>query len=401
MADVLAAAIGDRQRAPRRELAVGYGLTTLRLSVAESGRIVGAARRRFRRHNPARRFIERQVFEALADSSRHQPDPQVVREQVRWNPEVREALEWMWPKLTPAQLLHDLYGSRALLRSAARGHVGADTIERLYRPRSSSAGAVFWTTDDVPLLDEANSLLGSPRRGVDVDPRTYGHIVVDEAQDRSPMELRMFGRRSLSGSMTVVGDVAQATGPWGVDDWDDVLAHLPDRRGSRRAELTIGYRIPRSIVEPGNRVLAVAAPQLTPPDAVREGEHPARFVPVDGRDRLADVVVAEAVIEADAVEPGNVAVIVAREFVDPMVEAFARAHIEVGRATRSGLEARITLVPVDLVKGLELDGIVVVEPAAMAESGPKGLQSLYVALTRATQRLTVVHARPLPDALRE
>jgi DNA helicase IV len=401
MAEVLVAAVGDRQRPLRRELAVGYGLTTLRLSVAESGRIVQTARRRFRRHNPARRFVERQVFEALADSSRHQPDPEVVRESTRWNPEVRNALEWMWPRLTPAQLLHDLYGSRALLRSAAQGHVSADTIELLQRPRSSSVDDVIWTTDDVPLLDESNGLLGSPRRGVDVDPRTYGHIVVDEAQDRSPMELRMLTRRSLGGSMTVVGDVAQATGPWGVDDWDDVLAHLPDRRDSRHAELTVGYRIPRSIVEPGNRVLAVAAPQLTPPDAVREGEHPARFVSVDGPDRLADVVVLEAGIEADAVDPGNVAVIVPRDLVDPVVDAFDRAQVEIGRATRSGLEARITLVPVDLVKGLELDAAVVVEPAALAENGPKGLRSLYVALTRATRRLTIVHARALPDALRE
>jgi len=401
MADVLTAGVRTRQRPLRDELAVGYGLTTLRLSVADSRRIVKAARRRFRRHNPARRFVERQVFEALAASSRHDPDPQVVREQIRWNPEVRAALEWMWPKLTPAQFLHDLYGSRALLRAAARGQVDVATVELLHRPRSASAEDVVWTTDDVPLLDEANGLLGATRRGVDVDPRTYGHIVVDEAQDRSPMELRMLARRSLSGSMTVVGDVAQATGPWGVDDWDDVLAYLPDRRGSRRRELTVGYRIPRSIVEPGNRVLAVAAPQLTPPDAVREGEDPAKFVAVDGPARLADVVVIEAGIEADAVDPGNVAVITPRELVDEMLAAFARAGIEVGRATRSGLEARVTLVPVDLVKGLELDAAVVVEPAAMAENGVKGLRSLYVALTRATQRLTVVHARPLPEALQD
>jgi DNA helicase IV len=361
---------------------------------------VKAARRRFRAHNPARRFVERQMFEALADSSRHQPDPDVVRDQLRWSPEVREALEWMWPTLTPAQLLYDLYGSTALLRSAAQGHMEVDVVERLHRSRTGSADEVVWSTDDVPLLDEANRLLGGPR-GVDVAPRTYGHIVIDEAQDRSPMELRMLARRSLGGSMTVVGDVAQATGPWGVDDWDDVLAHLPDRRGDRRAELTVGYRIPRSIVEPGNRVLAVAAPRLTPPDAVREGDHPARFVAVADPGRLADAVVAEALVEAEAVDPGNVAVIVPAELVDPVVAAFDRADVEVGRATRSGLEARITLVPVDLVKGLELDAAVVVEPADMVESGPKGLRSLYVALTRATHRLAVVHARPLPEALRE
>ena len=397
MADVVAGAIRDRQRPLRHELAVGYGLTTLRLSVEASRRIVKAARRRFRRHNAGRRFVERQVFEQLAASSRHEPDPDVVRDQIRWNPDVREALEWMWPRLTPAQLLHDLYGSEALLRSAARGVMEPDLVAQLHRPRSASVDDVTWTTDDVPLLDEANSLLGAGR-GVDVEPRTYGHIVVDEAQDRSPMELRMLSRRSLNGSMTVVGDVAQATGPWGVDDWDDVLAHLPSRRPSRRAELTVGYRIPRSIVEPGNRVLAVAAPQLTPPDAVREGDDPARFVAVDGA-TLAETVVAEAQHEAEAVRPGNVAVIVPATMVDGIASAFASAGVQIGRATRSGLEAEITLVPVDLVKGLELDAAVVVEPAAIVESGPKGLRALYVALTRATQRLVVVHEDPLPAAL--
>ncbi|MEL7207377.1 MAG: ATP-binding domain-containing protein, partial [Actinomycetota bacterium] len=130
-----------------------------------------------------------------------------------------------------------------------------------------------------------------------------------------------------------------------------------------------------------------------------EGEDPARFVRVDGD--LAAAVVHEALVEADAVSPGNVAVIVPRDLAEPTAEAFAEAGVEVGRATRSGLEAGITLVPVDLVKGLELDAALVVEPAAIVESGPKGLKALYVALTRATHRLTVVHARDLPPSLRE
>jgi hypothetical protein len=113
----------------------------------------------------------------------------------------------------------------------------------------------------------------------------------------------------------------------------------------------------------------------------------------------ADAVVREAGQEADAVSPGNVAVIVPPALLEATADAFARAGVEIGRATRSGLEARITLVPVDLVKGLELDAAVVVEPAAIVESGPKGLRALYVALTRATQRLAIVHARPLPPAL--
>src|SRR4029450_8165472 len=162
-------------------------------------------------------------------------------------------------------LLHDLYGSRALLRHAARGVLDPDDAERLWRGRAGPApegsgargGApapeVTWTVDDAPLLDEAHAQLGQVR-GLD-EIRTFGHIVVDEAQDRSPMELRMLDRRSLSGSMTVVGDIGQATGAWAADDWEGVLRHLTDRRPPRRIELTVGYRIPRSIMGPAVAVL--------------------------------------------------------------------------------------------------------------------------------------------------
>src|SRR5690606_22529362 len=122
--------------------------------------------------------------------------------------------------------------------------------DALARPRVGELDLadVVWSVDDVPLLDEARALLGAPprRKGqapIDDEVRTYGHIVVDEAQDLSPMQLRMLTRRSLGGSMTIVGDIAQATGAWAHASWDEILEHLPDRRPPRRAELTVGYRI--------------------------------------------------------------------------------------------------------------------------------------------------------------
>jgi DNA helicase IV len=347
--------------------------------------------------------VESQLFAALADASRTPTTPEEVRERLRMTPEVREALERMWPVLTPAELLHDLYGSRALIELAGK-HLHDDELTALERPRSDDVANVVWTHDDVPLLDEARALLGpKPRRRRDRSDadeiRTYGHIVVDEAQDLSPMQLRMLARRSLNGSMTVVGDIAQATGVWAHSGWDEILTHLPDKRPSRRAELTIGYRIPKPTMDLAAQVLAVAAPELEPPDSVRQQGDPPRIVE-STLDDLADRVARVAAEERNAVDPGSVAVIAPQTLVEDVAEALDRTGIEYGRAARNGLEAQVTLVPVSLVKGLELDAAVVVEPAAIVDEEAQGPRALYVALTRATKRLAIIHARPLPEPLR-
>ena len=406
MVKVLRRAVHDRQRALREDLVVGYGLTHLRVDVAETERIVAEARRRFHRHNAGRRFVEAELYAALARSSRDDLSANAVRDRVRATIEVREALEWMWPVLTPAQLLHDLFGSRALLRHAGRGQLTEDESDALHRPRSVAVEQVVWTNDDAPLLDEARALLGPRPRARrtngdgDDEVRTYGHIVVDEAQDLSPMQLRMLNRRSLNGSMTVVGDIAQSTGEWAHGSWQEILDHLPDRRPPRRAELTVGYRLPAPNMALASRVLRVAAPDLSPPTSIREDGDPPRILRADPGD-LAARVVATAGDELAAVGNGNVAVIVPASLVDEVSDAFAASGVDFGRATRHGLDAQITVVPVGLVKGLELDASVVVEPAAMVDEEAQGLRALYVALTRATKRLAVVHARPLPEALQE
>jgi len=230
--------------------------------------------------------------------------------------------------------------------------------------------------------------------------RTYGHIVVDEAQDLSPMQLRMLNRRSLNGSMTIVGDIAQSTGSWAHADWNEVLEQLPERRAPRRTELTIGYRLPGPNMALAAKVLALAAPDLRPPSSVRQTGDEPRFVQA-GPGQLAETVVEAALFERDTVHPGSVAVIVPDSLVGPVAEALEAADVPFGRAARNGLDTQITLVPVSLVKGLELDATVVVEPAAIVAEEPQGMRSLYVALTRATRRLAVIHARALPDPMRE
>lgn len=409
MVDFVRNAVLDRRRPLRRRLRVAYGLQHLTLDVNRSRRIVADASRRFRTHNAARRYVAEAVFAALAESSRTPLDGATLAERLGDDGTVHAALEWMWPVLSPAELLHELYGSRALLRRAARGTLDPALAETLYRPWSARVGDVAWTLQDVPLLDEASVLLGpvprhKGRLRADGTPegeiRTWGHIVVDEAQDLSPMQLRMLQRRSLNGSMTVVGDIAQATGAWAHADWYDVLDHLPDRREARIAELTIGYRIPAPLMEPATRILSEVAPELSPPVAVRtQGDRP-RWVRVEPA-ALHETIVASVRTEVAAVGQGNVAVIVPEAMVTAVDEALEAAGVVHASAATGGLGAQVTVVPVRLVKGLEVDAAIVVQPRAIVDAEPAGMRSLFVAFTRATKRLCVVYSGALPAVLAE
>ena len=408
MAGVLRRAVRDRRRPLRSDLVVGYELQRLRLRVDESAEIVADAARRTSKHNAGRRLVEESFFAALAASARTSAEPGTVRAAVSNHVEVREALEWMWPVLTPAHLVNDLYGSKALLRSAARSRLRDDEIDLLHRPRAGHASEVAWTFQDVPILDEARALLGY-RAGHRTEDAvlTYGHIVVDEAQDLSPMELRMIARRSLNGSMTVVGDIAQATGSWAHDDWESVLEGLPDRRPPRRVELTLGYRIPAPAMALANRVLPHAAPGAVPPSTVRTSGDEPRIVACGpaaagrGAASLGEALAEAVEHERGEVGEGNVAVIVPDSLHAPLRTDLTARGVVFGGPGRSGLEQQVTLVPVRLVKGLEVDAAVVVEPARIVAEECQGVRSLYVALTRATRRVTVVHAEPLPEMLAE
>jgi DNA helicase IV len=403
MSDVIDKAVTDRERALREDLVVPFRSGYVRLRATESARIVAAGRRRFRRHNAGRKWVEGEVWSAMAATWRDgDATAGEVRAAVRSLTEVREALERMWPVLTPAQLLHDLFGSRALLRLAAGSVLDDDEIDALHRPRSAQVDDVRWTTADAALLDDAREVLG-PRPGRDGktddadEIRTYGHIVIDEVQDLTPMQLRMATRRSLNGSMTVVGDIAQATGPLAPSSWDDVVGHLPDRRPSRVIGLSVGYRIPAQIMELANRVMEAATPGLRAPTSVRVGAAGPEIHAVD--DVLAGVVDAVRAMTGE-LPNGSVAVVCPDRLADGVSAALASAGIDHGRAVVAGLDADVTVVPVSVVKGLELDGVVVVEPGVIADDETLGLRALYVALTRSTQRLTLVHAAPLPVPLR-
>ncbi len=399
MINVIRRAVRDRQHPLRESLRIPYGLQFLVLTPEDSVDIIEQARRRSRTHNAGRRHVEQLVFERLASTSRSEETLEAIRERIRRDPAVIEALERMWPVLTPAELLNDLFGSRGLLRSAGSGRLKDSEWPLLFRERSHVPNEVVFPADDVPLLDEALELLGPRPKHREADAvRTFGHIVVDEAQDLSPMELRMLDRRSLNGSMTIVGDIAQATGAWPHESWESVLEYLPDRRPPRRADLTIGYRVPGPIMELAAKMLVLAAPGIAPPQSIRHTGEPPLILGVASSELEAEVV--ERVrYELKTIGSGNIGVIVPESMAEQIDAALSRAGIDYGRATRQGLEKQVTVVPVNLVKGLELDSVLVVEPKRVLNEQIRGAQSLYVALTRSTKRLTVIHTGQLPEVL--
>ena len=404
IAKVIDKAITDRERPLREDVQLPYGVGFVRLRAEESVQIIKAARRRYHRHNQARRYVENEVWAALAASFRSGADAEDIRDALTGTPEIRAVLERMWPVLTPAQLLHDLFGSKALLKLAANGILPEADYLALYRDRSDSLEDVRWSNADAALLDEARFLLGPrPRKSGKVDEtdeiRTFGHIVVDEVQDLTPMQLRMVTRRSLSGSMTAVGDIAQATGPLAPNDWKDVLEHLPSRKTPRIVGLSVGYRIPAQIMELADKVMHVATPGLRAPRSVRDGDEVPVITAVESADALHEAVITRARVLLQQAGGGRTAIICPDDMVDQMSSALEAASVPHGRAQAAGLDENLSIVPASLAKGLELDDVIVVEPSAIVADDAQGLRLLYVTLTRSTRSLTVVHRMPLPDAM--
>ena len=258
----------------------------------------------------------------------------------------------------------------------------------LLRSRGTTVSSTAWSVDDLALLDEAAFLIGGRSR-------SYGHIVVDEAQDLTPMQFRMIARRSPSGSITVLGDLAQATGPWTYENWDEIRGHLPDAAVPHHDELTLGYRAPGRVLDFASRLLPVAAPGVQPTSSIRAGRSDPAVRTVR-ENELAAAALDEAAGLAD--DHALVAIVVPEDLVAE-VTRLARRNTQVGVLERDAMSRPITIVPAPAAKGLEFDAVVVVEPAAIAGDDRRGLRLLYVAMTRPIQHLSIVHAQPLPAPL--
>jgi DNA helicase IV len=307
---------------------------------------------------------------------------------VRRTRPVRSAVDAIWPRADPVRLVMRLLSDPGLLARAAHGVLDpAEQRAICWETPARGPASAPWSAADAVLVDEASDL-------IERIP-SLAHVVVDEAQDLSPMECRAVGRRCATGSATLLGDLAQGTSPAAATSWPQLLADLGQADAGLRV-LDTGYRVPRQILDYASRLLAHIAPGLAPARSLRQD--PGALAIIAATAGSLPAILSRACAAAMS-RPGSAAVIAADEQVAAVSLLLRQAGIQhevLDRVSGSGL----TLVPVTLAKGLEFDDVIVVEPARIAAAESRGLHRLYVALTRAVSRLTVLHAEPLPEPLR-
>ncbi|MFC8927881.1 ATP-binding domain-containing protein [Streptomyces albidoflavus] len=346
------------------------------------------------RRDRFRGLLVDRLLQELADIAPRRGQTGTIRRDLERNRRVERLLERVWPSPGPREALRSLYDSADLLRECAEGILDADEQAALLRARAATADADPWTLDDHVCLEELRLLISGET------PPRYGHIVVDEAQDLTPMQARSLRRRSaVGGSMTVLGDLAQATGAHIPAGWDLLGALLSDHGDWNVAQLTTSYRVPAEIMEFVAPLAREIAPDLPGPRAVREaGADAVRTVATEPWKLLDDTVahVARLVRTSDGSTPRSVAVIVPDD--SDWLDAISR-RIDEGGDIAEPYRETVSVLAATQAKGMEYDHVLVVEPATLAERGPAGLRQLYVALTRSTQSLTVLHTAALPAAL--
>ncbi|MEU5526136.1 AAA family ATPase [Micromonospora chersina] len=464
LAEVLANAVRDRQWVPEEPLEIEL---PQREVLALDPETVRQARDRVRRterpHNLARALFDIEIVHALAEqvAERIGADPlggenllseadrAEIRRELRDEPEIRSALDELWPVLTPQRLLADLYASPERIAAAAPMLTDAERAALHREPGG-------WTPADVPLLDEAAELLGEDERAaaarreriralereyaegvleiwrgsrsIDVEDEAdggeilgvtdlidadrlserqeeadrlttaqraaadrtwaFGHVIVDEAQELSPMAWRLLMRRCPSRSMTIVGDVAQTGALAGTPSWQEALTpYVADRW--RLEELTVSYRTPAEIMAVAAEVLAEIDPALRPPRSVRASGVPPWDRSV-AADRLAAELVEATAGEAAGLADGRLGVIVPAGRVADLGGAVVAALPEATVGEQPELANRVVVLTTEQAKGLEFDSVLVVDPDRIVAESPRGHSDLYVALTRATQRLGIL-----------
>ena len=394
MAEVLGRAVWAHVRPATEGLAVPRGAHRWRVPAYEVNEILEELRERSVRYDAARQILPQRLAHHILlamERSGDSPDDQ-VQDAVARGAAVRGYVATLWPSVDPQAVLLSLWSDAGILSRHADGVLNAEEQRILLWDKAPrSKGAARWSTADAVLLDELK----------DICERTpsLGHVVLDEAQDLSPMQLRAVGRRCSTGSATVLGDIAQGTTPWATDSWSSSLVHLgkPD---SHIEILDRGFRVPAAVIDYAARLLPWMAPGLGPPMSVRDNPGRLDFVRVSG----VDVPVRTAEVTAGLMsEPGSIGVIAPASMVVGLGAALRAAGIEHGTlgSDHGDVDHQVDLVPAKVAKGLEFDRVVVVEPTAIAAEEPDvrtGLRRLYVVLTRAVSALTVVHAEDLPAA---
>ncbi|MDQ0581870.1 HelD family protein [Streptomyces rishiriensis] len=384
MAEVLRRAVYGRVTADRAEdLSVPDGSYRWRIAGDRLRDIVAGVLAEEPPYEVGRERVRSRIVRRIQEQAerRSGPRPASWTRRVERARPVSVCVEALWPKARPEEVLARLLADPEELARAADGVLDPAEQRALLRPQPPrSPRTARWSSADLVLLDEIAGLLDHPEG--------YGHVVVDEAQDLSPMECRAVARRVRFGSLTVLGDLAQGTTPWAADSWRTQMAHL-GKPEATIVPLTTGFRVPAAVLTLAGRLLDLLDADVPRADSLRrDGEL---------RVRRADGGLIPAVVAAvrDALpREGSIGVIAADSQVDEVREALTGANIPASGPEEPA--TRVTVVPATLVKGLEYDHVVAVEPAAIAQSEQRGLNRLYVVLTRAVSRLEVVHERELP-----
>ncbi|MCL6668489.1 AAA family ATPase [Streptomyces panaciradicis] len=391
MAQVLRRAVYAHVTMPTEPVVVVRGSRRWRVPAYELQDIVRELLDRDIRYGAAREALPQRIAHAVLvqmERSGEAPDDR-VQDAVARNAAVKAAVKQVWPPVDPAKLVLRLLSDADFLAEHAEGVLTEEERKTiLWAKPVRSVKAARWSPADAVLIDETT----------DIVQRTHslGHVVLDEAQDLSPMQYRAVGRRCTTGSATVLGDLAQGTTPWATRSWDEALAHLGKADGVIE-ELTAGFRVPTDVITYASRLLPHIAPGLTPVASVRENPG---FFSVRTTSEAAEVVAA---CEELLRNEGSTGLIAADARVPALAEALSAAgigHLAPGEETTA--ETRLTLVPASLAKGLEYDYVVLDEPQAVVDGEPDertGLRRLYVALTRAVSGLIVTHTAPLPPQL--
>jgi len=389
MAEVLRRALWAGLTEPAEALVLTRGSWRWRVPGYEIAELMEELRERGVRYGAGRAMLGHRIAHVILtrmESAGEAVDDR-THEAVRRTRQVRAVVDAAWPPADPVRLVARLLSYPALLASAAEGVLDPSEQAAIsWDKPPRGPGSARWAAADAVLIDEASDL-------IERTP-SLAHVVVDEAQDLSPMECRAVGRRCATGSATVLGDLAQATAPAAAASWPQLLADLGKPEAGLQV-LDTGYRVPRQILDFASTLLPALGPGLVPARSLRQDPGSLTVTPVTPRalPRLL-----AAACEQALAQPGSAAVIAADEQVPALHRLLGAAGVGHQVLDGAGVDDRLTLVPVTLAKGLEFDDVIVVEPARIA-AHPRGLHRLYVALTRAVSRLTVLHTEPLPGPL--
>ncbi len=449
MADVIKTAVANRRRVPKAPITLRIDGVVIELTPSDVQAAMRRARDTRRPYNVARTTFAKDLLSRLAarmaDKMRLNLDPETLQGLVadlREERDVKREINLCWMPRSPEQLISELLTNPGILAAAAPSLSAQERACLLRAPGDP------WTVSDIPLLDEAAELLGDivtgngaansaqaaerarevafaaqtladsgpaaamitaeqyvdrfagPDAYVPVAERAgadrtwaYGHVVVDEAQELTPMQWRTIMRKCPSKSMTIVGDPAQRSAPGAAGSWSDALSpHVQDR--FRLTELTINYRTPQAIMDTASLALRLSGTQDTTPKSVRPGRWPVEVVELDDLD--ADLV-ATLAREADLIEFGTIGLIAGPDDLKHAVAAIEAATV-INPLLADGRVRTSAYTPTQ-VKGLEFDSILLCQPTSALADSANPTHDLYVAMTRPTQRLVVASTMPLPPFL--